>query len=528
MKLRRYKKGDIVFPEGAPGDSMYIIESGQVQVVSNGQNGQDEAIFAHLGPGSFFGEMALLLGDPRSASVRVAIDAELWELHKNDLDDLLQQDPTIALNISRELSRRLSHTTHQHTVVDEIDLITVLGDRITLFIERLHAATGERLLLLDLGGLRPDHPPLPDDVTVHQLPIGASPEMLAEYLSEHVEQFGRIIMVIPPEETGLSRKAAELAEVIVELARRSTPWVKRFGRDHYWFVDLSRRDIDRAARRIARKTIGIALSAGNARGLAHIGVLRALEEAGVPIDVIAGTSMGSMIGAMYAAGHSLDEIEQFAAELRQLTSVLGGLFDFQVPPRSGIVKGEKARRYLADEWFDNKNFNELDIPLHIIAADLVTGEEVVFDSGPVADAVRASISIMGVFQPAHVNGRHLIDGGVVNPVPVSIAAEHADIVIASSVIVSLVERAHRKEMLHSDRLPNILNIVLGAQEIMEAGIVESRMGRANVLIQPDIADLGGMEYERWEEFVARGHEAAERSIPRIQRLLSPPAPVTAT
>ena len=193
----------------------------------------------------------------------------------------------------------------------------------------------------------------------------------------------------------------------------------------------------------------------------------------------------------------------------------------ELPPRSGIVKGEKAREFLAEEWYGSKNFNELDIPMRIIAADLVTGEEVIFDSGPVADAVRASISIMGVFKPAHIDGRHLIDGGVVNPVPVSVAADKADIIIASSVIVSLAERAHRKEMLKNGRLPNILGIVLGAQEIMEAGIVESRMDRVDMLIQPDIADLGGMEYERWDDFVARGREAAERAAGDIKRLITP-------
>lgn len=520
MKLRHYKKGDIVFPEGAPGNSMYIIDSGQVQVVSESA-GEPDAVFAHLGPGSFFGEMALLLGEPRSATVRVAIDAEMWELHKDDLETLLHRHPSIGITISRELSRRLSRTTHQHTEVDEIDLITLVGEQVPLFAERLAAATGEYILVLDLGGLRPEHPTFVDDVAVHQMPVDTPPEVLAEYLSENVDDYGRIVMVITQHETALNRKAAELAEVIVEISPRSTPWVKRFGRDAYWFTDTTWKAVDRAARRVAKKTVGLALSAGNARGLAHIGVLRVLEEADIPIDMIAGTSMGAMVGALYASGHTIDEIEERMANLPKLTGFLSGLWDFQIPPRSGIVKGEKARRFLAEEWYDRKNFNQLDVPMRIIATDLVTGEEVIFESGPVADAVRASISIMGVFQPAFINGRHLIDGGVVNPVPVSVAADKTDIIIASSVIVSLAERAHRKEMLKNDRLPHILGIILGAQEIMEAGIVERRMDRVDVLIQPDIADLGGMEYERWDEFVARGYEAAERAVGDIKRLLTP-------
>ncbi len=520
MKLRRYKKGDIVFVEGAPADSMYIIESGQVQIIAEGRGGQPDAVLAHLGPGFFFGEMALLTGDRRSATVRVVIDAELWELHKNDLEDLLQQYPHIALTISRELSRRLSRTIHQFTEPDEINLIAVVGERIPLFVERLKVATNESILVLELGGLRPEHPDLPEGVDISQALLDGTPEALAEYLGEQVGQYGRIVMAIAPHETALTRKAAELAEVIVEIGRRSTPWLKRFGRENYWFVPADRLYIDRVARRIARKLVGLALSAGNARGLAHIGVLRVLEEANVPIDLITGTSMGALIGALYAVGHPLEKLEEFAASLPRLTSFFSGLWDFQIPPRSGLIKGEKARRYLAEKWFNHKTFEDLTISLRVVAADVVTGEEVIFDSGPIADAVRASISIMGVFQPAHVNGRYLIDGGAVNPVPITVAAKEADIIIASSVIVSLADRAHRKAMLSSGRLPSILGIVLGAQEIMEAGIVESRMGRVDVLIQPDVADLGGMEYDRWEEFIKRGYEAAQRYVDDIQRLLA--------
>lgn len=519
MKLRRYKKGDIVFVEGAPADSMYIIESGQVQIIAQGKGGQPDAVLAHLGPGFFFGEMALLTGDRRSATVRVVIDAELWELHKDDLDELLRQYPHIALTISRELSRRLSRTIHQLTEPDELNLITVAGEEIPLFVERLQIVTGESILVLDLGGLRPEHPDLPEGVDVSQELADGTPEALAEYLGEQLGRYGRIVMVIPPHETALTRKAAELAEVVVEIGRRSTPWLKRFGRENYWFTPSDFVHIDRAARRIARKLVGLALSAGNARGLAHIGVLRVLEEANIPIDLIAGTSMGALIGALYAAGHPAEKLEEFAAALPRLTSFFGGLWDLQIPPRSGIVKGEKARRYLAEKWFEHKTFEELNIPLYVVAADVVTGEEVVFDSGPVADAVRASISIMGIFQPAHVNGRYLIDGGTVNPVPVSVAADRANIVVASSVIVSLADRAHRKALLKSGRLPSILGIVLGAQEIMEAGIVESKMGRVDVLIQPDVADLGGMEYDKWQEFIKRGDEAARRYVEDIQRLL---------
>ncbi len=520
MKLRRYKKGDIVFPAGAPGESMFIIESGQVQVLADREGEPTGAVLAHLGPGSFFGEMALLLGERRSATVRVAIDAEIWELHKQDLDDLLQEYPQIAINISKELSRRLSKTIQQPIEIDETNLITVTGQHIPFFVERLKAATGDRVLVVDIGGLRPSLPDMPPDVDVHHFPWDSRPEELAEFLGQEVDEYNRIVMVIRTRQTPLSRKAAELGEVIIEIDHHSTTWLRRYGRQNYWHVLPSRRDVDRAARRVARKLVGIALSAGNSRGLAHVGVIEVLREHSIPIDYIAGTSMGALIGGLYAYRPSMEYLYQFVSHLPKATSFRFGLYDFAFPFRTGILKGEKMRRYLDEKWFGHANIEDLEIPLKVVAADLVTGEEVIFTEGPLADAVRASTSIMGIFQPAYVDGRYLIDGGAVNPVPASTLEDDVNIIIASSVIVNLTERAHRKEMLQSGRLPNVLNIVLGVQEIMEAGIVESRMSNVDVLIQPDVTDVDGMNYQEWKPIVERGRVAAARFVDDIKRLLT--------
>ena len=128
LHLERRRKGEIVFAEGDSGDSMYLIESGQVKVVSNMD--EEERLFAYLGPGNFFGEMALLLGEPRSATVKVDIDAELWILHKADMDKLLEQYPSIAVTISRELSRRLRETDQQPTKRHEYRVVAAMGERI--------------------------------------------------------------------------------------------------------------------------------------------------------------------------------------------------------------------------------------------------------------------------------------------------------------------------------------------------------------------------------------------------------------
>lgn len=523
MKRRRFRKGDIVFREGAPGDSMYIIESGQVAVLSEGEGDEPDAIFAYLGPGSFFGEMALLLGERRSATVRVVLDAELWELHKHDLDLILKRHPSVALLFSQELSRRLRRTIHQPTVPERINLITVLGEQVLTFVERLHAATGERILALDLGGFpsQVKEGGLIEGVTVERFDLTESPDILAGHLSQRVEDFGRIVLLILPHETPHARMAVDLSKVVVEIGHRTTPWIRHLKGTDHWAVLPTWRAVDRAARRVARKIVALVLGAGNARGLAHIGVLQALEEAEIPVDILAGSSMGALIGALYAVGHSIEDLKAFAAHLPRAVSLLGGLWDVRLFPRYGIVKGEKARCYLAEQWFHHKTIEELEVALRVVATDLGTGDEVVFTHGPVADAVRASISIPGIFEPFYWNGRYLIDGAAINPVPTDVVEAEADIIIACNVIPPLREQASLHTPVASWSLPGLLGVLLRTQEIMAAGIVESKLGRPHVLIHPEVADLGSRDYNRWEAFVERGYTAAEACVQDIRRLLLP-------
>ncbi|MDQ7029969.1 MAG: cyclic nucleotide-binding and patatin-like phospholipase domain-containing protein [Ardenticatenia bacterium] len=523
MKRRRFRKGDVIFREGALGDSMYIIESGQVEVISEGHGDEPDAVFAHLGPGSFFGEMALLLGERRSATVRVVLDAELWELHKSDLDFILKRHPSIALHLSRELSRRLSRTIHQPTVPERINLIAVAGQHPLLFAERLYAATGERILVLDVNGLLPPRASegREQHITVERVESTHPPDELAALLSRRVEEFGHIVMVISTNETPHARVAVNMAKVVIEIDRRTTPWIRHIKNHDHWPVLPTWRHVDRAARRVARKLVGLVLGAGNARGLAHIGVLEVLLEANVPVDVIAGASMGALIGALYATRESLDDLRAFAAHLPHAVSVRGGLWDVPVLPRYGLVRGERARQYLNKEWFQYKTFEELNVNLRIVATDVATGEEIVFTRGPLADAVRASIGIPGIFEPFSWNERYLIDGAATAPVPTHIIQDEADIIIACNVIPPLRKLTHSRASSAIWRLPGIIGILLRAQEIMAAGIVESRLGKPNVLIQPDLADLGSRDYNEWETFAQRGREATRASLREIKRLLVP-------
>jgi NTE family protein len=291
----------------------------------------------------------------------------------------------------------------------------------------------------------------------------------------------------------------------------------------YWESDESDKSIRRMARKIAQRQVGLALSSGNARGFAHIGVFKVLEQEGIPIDMVAGTSAGAVFGSLYAAGQPVEAIKEFAVHIQEQYNFLTGFryWDFRIPPRSGLIKGNMVLNYFR-KWLSNKTFDELKIPLYIVATDLISGEEIVFERGPVAEAVRASMSVIGVFEPAHVADRFLIDGGSVNPVPSQLLADKGmNIIMASSVIPSLEDRLHRREQKREGRAPNAFGILMGAMEIMESEIIKTRMGPVDVLIQPDVARYGTMEYNKVQELIQRGEEAAWLQIPHIRQLLAP-------
>ncbi|MBM3129517.1 MAG: cyclic nucleotide-binding domain-containing protein [Chloroflexi bacterium] len=525
LQREHYHKDAAVFLEDEPGDCMYIIESGQVKVVT--ERGNQEKILNYLGPGNFFGEMALLLSERRSATARVVIDADLLVLRKDDFDELLQIHPQIALMMSQELGRRLTRSNVAPTLREEFNIVTAIGAATPTLARNLAQVTGEAVVILDLGGLANislDPASLrQSDVTLVRGSDILEPEMLADRLSQLVEQYYWVLLSVAPYETPLTLKAIELADITVQIGEREPGWLKSVAPNGFWRVDAQPQSIQRLARRISQRLIGLALSSGNARGMAHIGVLKVLEEEGIPIDMLAGTSAGAVFAAMYAAGRSVEEMIAFAVNVQKQYNFFTGFqyWDFRLPPGAGLIKGNVVLNYLR-RWLKDKTFDELNVPLYIVAADLISGEEIVFDRGPVAEAVRASMSVIGVFEPAHIAGRFLIDGGSVNPVPTQLLADKGiSIILASNVIPSLEDRIHRRELKREGKLPNVIGIVTGAMEIMESEIIKSRMGPVDILIQPDIARYGTMEYDKAYEIIKRGEEAARSQILAIRQRLAP-------
>lgn len=265
-----------------------------------------------------------------------------------------------------------------------------------------------------------------------------------------------------------------------------------------------------------RPRVGLALSGGGAKAFAHLGVLKVLCGAGVPLDVLAGTSAGAIAAAMFCAGKSVPEMCAFADHFRQMILRREGMWDFLQPPTVGLIRGELTRT-LYDHALDGTHFEHLLRPLSVPAADLLTGEAVVLRTGSVADAVRASAGIPGLYAPWPHAGRYLVEGGLVNPLPVDLLREQgADLVIASQVIGSPAEM--RVEPLETPA-PNLLALVAARANAILDRHVGKVVADPDVLIRPEVGDYDVLDYPMAEELIALGEAAAEAQLPHIRKLL---------
>lgn len=528
-KLQRvhFEHDDVVFVENSLGDSMYLIESGQVKVSVNTGAGQQERIINYLGPGNFFGEMALLLDQRRSATVTVTIDADFWVLRKADLDELLVDHPEIALQITKELSRRLSDVVTEATRRPGYRLAAVFGaQEVCNLAKEIYNITHQKVVVLDTTGLDlADHagPEFQSDTLVILEAIeNASSETLVETLGILADGFDWVLVALNPAYSAVSAKVVQLAKVTVLCNVPKENWVVEYSDGPIFTCDGSQLEIGRTARKITHRVVGLALSSGGARGIAHIGVLRALEKANIPIDMMVGTSAGSLFGGLYATGKPIEEIADFARGLSKLIEFKSGLWDPKLSlPWDGLIKGNATLKYL-DKQFNHATFADTRIPFYVVAADVLSGEEIIFDKGPLAEAVRASIGMIGIFAPYRLKNHYLIDGGAVNPVPASILAEKgANIIIASSVIPSIEEERIRGQIA-AKRLeqPNFLGVLSSMMAIMEREIVKTRMSPVDVLIKPKVEIYTSMDYDKADEFLRLGKEAAELELALIKKLVA--------
>jgi len=258
--------------------------------------------------------------------------------------------------------------------------------------------------------------------------------------------------------------------------------------------------------------IGIALGGGGARGFAHIGALKVLVENGIKPDFIVGVSMGALMGACYAMGVPLADLEAEATGFnrRKAASKLLDLAN----PKVSLLKGAKIDKYIK-KLIGEAVFSDTKIPVHVIATDLATGDEVVLSRGSLVEAIKASISVPGIFPPVKIGDRYLIDGGVTNPTPIDVVERlGADIVLGVDLIM--------KRNVNLDK-PSMAATLMQSYEIIRTQAVRFNLNKVNgkaVLIKPKVnGTIDSFKFYDIDKFIRAGEEAAKEVLPEIKERL---------
>jgi NTE family protein len=253
--------------------------------------------------------------------------------------------------------------------------------------------------------------------------------------------------------------------------------------------------------------IGLALGGGGARGFAHIGALRVLEQEKIPIDVVVGTSVGSLVGALYAdQGRVLD------AEYNAIQVEAADLFDYRALSvfSGGMIKGDKLEKFLRDR-LKNQMIEKMAVPFAAVAVDIKTGQTVIFDHGPAATAVHASCAIPGVFVPVEIDGVTYVDGGVTDPIPSDIARSlGAEVVIAMAIPAPLPQR----------NLKNPISVIHHAVSIMSSEIGALRAREADVVIWSRVGGVDYDDFSQKKQILEAGEAAAREALPAIRAAIA--------
>ncbi|MCT2538076.1 patatin-like phospholipase family protein [Aquibacillus koreensis] len=249
--------------------------------------------------------------------------------------------------------------------------------------------------------------------------------------------------------------------------------------------------------------IGLALGSGGARGFSHLGVIKVLKDYNIPIDYIAGSSMGALVGALYGAGQEIQDLYTLARTFKRKF-----FLDFTLP-KMGFIQGNRIKEYLKLTTY-NKRLEDFHIPVGIVTTNLYTGEKKVFFEGSAADAVRASISMPGILVPERIGGQLFIDGGVVDRVPVSVVKDMgADIVIGVDC----------SRFTINTNIYSIYDVMLQSIEIMQNKMVSFAGIDANIMLAPDVVEYNSRSFTNTLEIISQGEKEAEKNIDHIFRII---------
>jgi NTE family protein len=500
---RSLRAGEWLFRAGEPGDRLYVVQSGRLDVVAEDEN----LVLRRVGRGEVLGELALLTGAPRSASVRAHRDSELLVVEREDFEVLLRGDDEFAMGLLRALGEKLQLSVAREDPAGQPDrVIALAGGPDPRIVADLVAAMreGERVDCLrgegapDSWGSALERVERENDRVL--LVVGED----AEWRQFCLRQADRVVLFAGPHDR-VDRDAAPQHCDLAWVADRArgpqlVPWLEALqpARRHLLLAGRLDAGIHRLARRLSGRSVGLVLSGGGARALSHIGVLDALAERDVVVDRVGGCSMGAFVGGLFALGLSPDAIAQRCRE----ELVDRRPFNDYTVPRVSLIRARKAQRML-ERAFAGRSIEELERDYFCISADLVAAQPVVHRSGPLWEGVGASMSLPGLVPPVVAGERLLVDGGVLDNFPVEVMAAGAE-----GPIIAVDAMGRRPLGSPGGGPPPLLETLARSTVLSSWQAASLSRALADVLVFPDPGEVGLLAFERLDELRRAGREAA--------------------
>ena len=559
--------GEVVMREGEPGDDMFIVVSGRLRVATTGPNGAEEML-AELGVGETVGELAVISGQPRSATVYAIRDSQLARLTTARFEQLLERHPkaTFKMVTSRLVARLRNRSGPKRRPVS-ISTVAVVPAApsvpLSAFATRLAASLARLGHVAHLTSASVDRD-LGRPGIAHAFDREVGSARLIEWLAEQEADHRFVVYQSDPELTPWTERTIRQADHVVVVAdaaadarmgeiesellgserghrprhtlallyetghaapSQSARWLSGRRVDRHVHVRLDRPDdVDRLARLLTGSAVGLTLGGGFARGLAHLGVLRAFEELRIPVDLIGGSSMGAIVGAQWALGWSAADIA------RRTSEGFAKSFDDMTLPFLSFKRGGKHSRMIR-EFFGETRIEDLWLPYFCVSTNLNRAELKIHSSGPLAEAVMATSRAPGVFPPLVVDGELHIDGGTINNVPVDVMSDFCRGGIVVGVDVSppheLNEVANYGEEVsgwqaawsrfnpNRDKRIYRPSILLVLMRVIEFGGISYRRQKAemaDVYISPDVVRFKRNDFHAAAELADAGYRATREAL----------------
>ncbi|MBW2389480.1 MAG: cyclic nucleotide-binding domain-containing protein [Deltaproteobacteria bacterium] len=562
--------GSILFRQGDPGDSVYILLRGRLQVVITDPESGLERILGEIAPGEAVGEIGLLTGEPRTATLWATRDSRLARIGQTAFDELAERNPSLYRQLAKIVVERLRERTSMNRFSPEVSNIVLLparsGSGAPTLAEDLHTRLSSFGATLHLKSENVDRlaglpgAALAEAGSVDDLDLGS---WLAE--QEFHKRF--ILYEADPTDTEWTKRCLRQADVVlivadasddpvpvgaelellenekakssvrrilaliqppdIEKIRGTAEWLRlRSVHEHHHIRQGVPADLARLARVLSGNAVGLVLGGGGARGFAHIGAFRALFEQGVPIDWIGGSSIGSVFAAGIAKGWEPSKVEDMARTAFVNEKLLG---DYTIPFVS-LLRGKRLDR-LAREIFEG-DIEDLLIPYFCVSSNLSDGHLVVHESGSLWRSIRASVALPGVLPPAVRENDLMIDGGILNNLPVDVMRARSvgkvlvvDLSVEKEYTLDYTDIPSPFEILLSKlpftrniRVPGIVTLMMKSTVIASRIHTENVRKAADLVFNPPVGHFGLLEIGAFDEIVAAGYQHVRERIEELKLL----------